>query len=160
VSATTRAPRDREQDGVDYHFWDRDHFQAEVDRGRFLEWAEVHGNLYGTPRSEVEPYREQGVGVILVIDVQGAALVRPLYPDHVSAFLMTSTPDLLERRLRGRKTEDEASIQRRLANARVELGRAGEYQYQILNDDLEAAVARLESVIESHFGGDETCTTS
>src|SRR6266542_1992242 len=97
VSATTRPRRNNEQDGVHYWFWTRERFDDEKLRGNFLEWAEVHGNLYGTPKSEVEPYRHQGKGVILDIDVQGAASVRALCPDHVSIFLKTSLLDVLEK---------------------------------------------------------------
>src|SRR4051794_1735216 len=86
VSATTRPPRPGERDGVHYHFWTRERFQREIEAGGFLEWAEVFGNYYGTPRSEVEPFRARGVGVILDIDVQGAAQVRAQCPDAVSIF--------------------------------------------------------------------------
>src|SRR6516225_5685417 len=99
VSVTTRPPREGERDGVHYHFWTRERFEEERQADGFLEWAEVHGNCYGTPRSEVEPHRERGVGVILVIDVQGAAKAREQCPDAVTVFLRTSTFDVLERRL-------------------------------------------------------------
>jgi len=120
-------------------------------RDGFLEWAKVHDNYYGTLRKEVEPFRDRGTGVILVIDVQGAAQVRARCPDHLSIFMRTSAPDLLEERLRARGTEDEAAIQRRLTNARKELERAGEYQVQVVNDDLTLAVARLSELIEGEF---------
>src|SRR5262249_50245430 len=89
VSVTTRPARSYERDGMHYHFWTRERLEEEKNKGGFLEWAEVHGNYYGTPRSEVEPYRERGTGVILVIDVQGAAQVRERCPDAVSVFLRT-----------------------------------------------------------------------
>jgi guanylate kinase len=152
VSATTRACRGKEVDGVHYHFWDRDRFLREVEAGGFIEWAEVHGRLYGTLRSEVDPYRERGTGVILDIDVQGAEQVRRCCPDHVSVFLRTSSVEVLERRLRMRGTETEEATLLRLANARRELERAGEYQYQVINDDLEPAVARLTEIIRDAFG--------
>jgi guanylate kinase len=151
VSATTRAPRAKERDGVDYHFWTREHFDAEVRAGAFLEWAEVWGKCYGTLRSEVEPYRERGEGVVLDIDVQGAAQVRRRCPDAVTVFLRTSSLDEYERRLRKRHTEDEPSIQRRLAGARAELAHAGEYDHQVINDDLEAAVADLRAIVAGLF---------
>jgi guanylate kinase len=159
VSATTRAPRVRmrngveyrEQDAVDYHFWKRERFLEEMARGAFLEWAEVHGQLYGTLRSEVDSYREQGVGVLLDIDVQGAEQVRRLYPDCVTVFLRTSQFEEYERRLRARGTEDETAIRRRLDTARRELGRAGEYQFEILNDDLEDAVAQMRELAAKQF---------
>jgi len=147
VSATTRPKRQGEQEGVDYYFWDRDRFEAEVARGSFLEWAEVHGNLYGTPRSEVDRFRDQGIGVILDIDVQGADQVRAHGDDHVSLFLRTSSLQVLEERLRGRGTEREESIQRRLKNARAELTRADSYHHQVVNDDLETAVADLSDIV-------------
>jgi guanylate kinase len=151
ISATTRAARDREQDGRDYHFWTRERFLEGVTAGRFLEWAEVFGNYYGTPRDEVEPFRERGIGVILDIDVQGAAQVRQQCPDAVSIFLRTSSLEILEQRIRDRGTETEESIGKRLAGARVELARAGEYDYQVVNDDLETAVAAVRAVIQRQF---------
>jgi guanylate kinase len=161
VSATTRLKRKGELDGVAYHFWTRERFVEEVNKAGFLEWAEVVGNLYGTPKSEVEPYLDQGKGVILDIDVQGAEEVRKLCPYHLSIFLKTSTLEVLEQRLRGRGTEDEASIQRRLANARKELQREREYQHQVINDDLESAVALLRNLIEAEFARRRTgCSTS
>jgi guanylate kinase len=152
VSATTRPPRPAERDDVAYHFWDRGHFEREVAAGAFLEWAEVHGNYYGTLRAEVEPYRERGIGVILDIDVQGFDQVRPRVPDHVSVFIAPSTFEELERRLRSRRTEDETAIQTRLNNARRELARQGDYQYQVTNDDLDTAVADLLTIVRRHFG--------
>jgi len=152
VSATTRARRGKEVDGVHYHYWDRDRFLREVEAGSFIEWAEVHGRLYGTLRAEVDPYRGRGKGVILDIDVQGAEQVRRCCPDHVSVFLRTSSDEVLERRLRMRGTETEEAILLRLANARRELARAGEYQFQVINDDLEPAVARLTEIIRDAFG--------
>jgi len=151
VSATTRAPRPSEKDGVDYYFWTREQFQREIDAEAFLEHAEVHGNSYGTLRREVDLYREQGQGVILDIDVQGAAQVRQQRPDSVSVFLRTSSWEVLEQRLRRRGTEDETAIQRRLTTARSELARASEYEYQVINDDLDAAVAQLRKIVLCQF---------
>jgi guanylate kinase len=151
VSATTRQPREGELEGVHYHFWTRERFEQELARGGFLEWAEVHGNLYGTPRSEVEAHRDRGEAAVLVIDVQGAAQVRACCPGAVSIFMKTSSLDVLERRLRGRKTETEAAIQNRLGNARKELEREKEYDYRVLNDDLDSAVAELCGLIEAEF---------
>ena len=148
VSATTRRPRPGEKDGVQYHFWSRERFLQEKEAGAFLESAEVHGQYYGTLKREVEPYREQGKGVILDIDVQGAAQIRRLCPDSVSIFLRAPTPDTYEERLRRRATEDEAAIQRRLAAARRELEHAAEYEYQVINDDLDAAVAQLRAIVQ------------
>jgi guanylate kinase len=162
VSATTRTPRPGERDGLDYHFWTHERFRERVRAGDFLEWAEVHGQYYGTLRDEVDPYRNQGTGVILDIDVQGAEQVRRVYPDCFSVFLQASSPDEFERRLRARGTEDEASIARRLETARRELARVGEYDRVILNDDLATAVAELRRLAASLFppGGKTTCSTT
>lgn len=147
VSATTRRPRPGEVDGVHYHFWPRERFEAELRVGAFLEHAEVHGNYYGTLRREVEPVRERGQGVLLDIDVQGAAQVRQLCPDVFTVFLATPSPEVYEHRLRGRGTEGEESIRRRLETARRELERMGEYDAVVVNDDLGAAVARLRDLV-------------
>src|SRR5262249_11481642 len=136
VSVTTRKPRDTERDGLDYHFWTREQFDAEVRAGGFLEWAEGFGNCYGTLLREVVPYRIQGKGVILDIDVQGACRVRERCPEVVTIFLRPPSLASLETRLRARRTESETAIQRRLAGAREELERAGQYDYQVINDDL------------------------
>jgi guanylate kinase len=159
ISATTRPKRAAEQDGVDYFFWKRDRFEQGIKAGEFLEWAEVFGNFYGTPKAEVEAYRERGLGVILEIDVQGAALVRQAYPEAVSIFLHAASLDVeeelktLEKRLRARHTETEEALQRRLAGARLELARAGEYDHQVINDNLDRAVAEVLRIIKVHWGG-------
>jgi guanylate kinase len=154
VSATTRPPRPGEQDGVHYHFWTREQFEAERASGAFLEWAEVHGRYYGTLRREVEPFRERGMGVLLDIDVQGAEQVRRSCPDAVLVFLQTASETDLEARLRKRGTESEESIRQRLANAQRELSRIGEYDYRVVNDDLDKAVAELKAIVRRHFEGD------
>jgi guanylate kinase len=151
VSATTRAPRKGEVDRVHYHFWTSEQFARALAAGEFLEHAEVHGASYGTLRSEVDSYREQGVGVVLDIDVQGAAQIRKLYAEAVSVFLCASTLAAYEQRLRKRGTETEEAIRRRLAGAQRELARAREYDYQIINDDLDKAVADLRGVVEQQF---------
>ncbi len=151
VSATTRAKRPGEQDGVDYHFWSVPDFLKEKDADGFLEWAKVHDNYYGTPRSEVTPHREQGKGVLLDIDVQGAEQVRKQCPDAVSIFIRTTRFDTLEERLRQRHTETEAAMQKRLQNAKEELARAGEYQHQVINDDLDAALASMRLILGPLF---------
>jgi guanylate kinase len=151
VSVTTRPPRERERQGVEYYFWQRERFEAERDAGGFLEWAQVFGNYYGTLRREVEPYRRQGIGVILDIDVQGAAHVRAVCPDAVTIFLKPPAMEVLEARLRRRGTESEEAIQRRLAGARGELAHADEYDYQVINDDLDRAVAELRAILQRLF---------
>jgi guanylate kinase len=151
VSATTRARREGEVEDVSYHFWDEARFDAEVQAGGFLEWCEVHGRRYGTLRREVEETRNRDIGVLLTIDVQGAANVRQRCPDAFSIFVMTPSLEELERRLRSRSTESEATVALRLSNARQELARAGEYDYVLVNDDLGRAVAELRGVLERRF---------
>jgi guanylate kinase len=151
VSATTRAPRPEEKEGVDYYFWTPEQFEDAVKAGEFLEWARVHGNCYGTLRREVEHQRAKGEGIILDIDVQGANQLRKLYPDAVTVFLRASNLDDYERRIRKRGADDEAAIQRRLKAAEGELAHAAEYDYQVLNDDLDSAVARLREIVQQQF---------
>jgi guanylate kinase len=148
VSATTRPPRPGEADGVAYHFWTRERFEQAIQDRAFLEWAQVHGNYYGTLRAEVDPYREQGVGVILDIDVQGAAQVRQQYSDSVTIFLRAPSWETYEQRLRARGSETEEAIRRRLETARRELEHMGEYQYVVVNDDLETATAELHRIVQ------------
>jgi guanylate kinase len=158
VSATTRSPRSGEIDGTHYHFWTHDRFQSEVARGEFLEWAKVHDHCYGTLKREVDPYRSKGVVVVLDIDVQGAQQLRASYPDAVTVFVRTSCLSTYEDRLRKRGTESEAAVQKRVIAARGELAHADEYEHQLVNDDLESAVAELRGIIQetvqraSHVG--------
>jgi guanylate kinase len=152
ITATTREPRDGEVDERDYHFWTPERFQKEIAAGGLLEWALVHErDYYGTPRSEVDPFRQDGVGVLLVIDVQGAALVRQRYPESFSIFLRVPE-DCYEDRLRDRG-DKEASISRRMVSAKQELERAGEYNAQLLNDRLPDTVSQLEQLIARQFPG-------
>lgn len=150
ISATTRPRRDGERDGEHYFFLTDEEFRSMIERGEFLEWAEVHGRKYGTIRRLVDEWRREGWGVVLVIDVQGAEAVRRAYPEAVSIFVKTSSLEILEQRLRQRQSESEESIQRRLANARGELARASEFTYQVVNDDLDRAVAEIRSIILDH----------
>ncbi|MFL5241881.1 MAG: guanylate kinase [Gemmataceae bacterium] len=153
ISATTRAPRSNEVNSVHYFFWSKEKFVEEKQKGAFLESAEVHGNCYGTLLSEVERHRENGIGVLLDIDVQGARQVRQRIPETVTVFLKTSSWEAYERRIRRRGTEDEAAIQRRLGSARRELACIAEYQYILINDDdnLEAAVNQLLEIVQLSF---------
>ena len=151
VSATTRARRPYEENSVHYWFWTREQFAKQLQDGAFLEWAEVNGQLYGTLRSEVDEYRTRGIGVLLDIDVQGAAQVRACYPDCVSIFIRTSSWEAYEQRLRQRGTETEEQIARRLATARRELECIHEFDHVVVNDDLELAVAQVRQRIEQAF---------
>ena len=147
ISATTRPIRPGEIDGTDYYFLAREEFEARRDRGEFLEWAEVHGNLYGTPAPPVADSLRQGQSVVLEIDVQGAFQARRHVPSAVLVFVHAPSPETLEARLRARCTDDEPTIQRRLANARGEISQAAQYDIQIVNDDLETAVAALAAIL-------------
>ncbi|HEX8202961.1 MAG TPA: guanylate kinase [Isosphaeraceae bacterium] len=152
VSATTRPPRPGEQADRDYYFRTREEFEAT--RGQLLEWAEVHGHLYGTPAEPVREALERGVCVLLVIDVQGAMAVRQRVPNALLVFIQVPSLDLLEARLRARGTDDEATIARRLANARKELALADRYDVQLINDDLDRAVEELAGLLtRNHCGG-------
>lgn len=152
ITATTRPKREGETAGVSYRYWSRDEFDRALSEGRMLESAVVFGmDHYGTPRSEVDPYRASGTGVILVIDVQGAERVRGLCPDAVSVFIQPPTFEELEARLRGRGDLSEERIQRRLATARDEMARAGEFDYIIINDNLDRAVEELERLVRARF---------
>lgn len=149
VSATTRAPRPGEVDGRHYHFLPPDEFARLRDAGEFLECFEVHGRgtWYGTLRREVAPSLAAGKWVILEIDVQGMQAVVRQYPRAITLWVHAGEPSELERRLRGRGTETEAEIERRLASARREWAHAGEYQHHILNDDVGRAVDEICAVL-------------
>jgi guanylate kinase len=147
ISATTRLPRPAEKDGREYYFWTAERFEKEKAAGAFLEWAQVHDHYYGTLRCEVEPYRGQGMAVVLDVDVQGAASVRRQCPDAVLIFLRASAGASYEERLRHRGTETEESIKRRLARAQSELGQAASYDHQVINDDLNTAVAEVRAIV-------------
>ena len=153
VSATTRPRRPGEIEGFHYRFWTREQFLAGRDRDGFLEWAEVYGNLYGTPLAEVEPHRAAGTGVLLDIDVQGARQVRTRCRDSISIFVLPPSLEELKRRLRSRGSEDEASLDRRLQAAEAEMARAGAYDHQIVNDDLGRTVARVREWVAGLFEG-------
>jgi guanylate kinase len=152
VTATTRVPRPGEVPEVSYHFWTPEQFRDAIARGEMLEYAEVHGrDFYGTPRSEVDSFRERGIGVILVIDVQGAGQVRAAYPaDHLSVFVVPPTFADLETRLRGRN-EAEESIRRRLQTAEGEMARKDEFDRVLVNSDLDTAAEALERIIRDEF---------
>lgn len=153
VTATTRAPRPGEVDGRDYHFWTAERFADEVAANRMLEHAVVFGkNSYGTPRASVDGHRTAGTGVILVVDVQGAASVRALCPgDHLSVFLMPPSWEQLRDRLIGRGTEDAAALDRRLQTAQAEMAARNDFDVRIVNDNLTETVAALRAVVREQF---------
>jgi guanylate kinase len=147
VSCTTRSPRAGEVDGQDYHYLSRDEFDARVARGEFAEWAEVHGQRYGTLRSEVERILASGRHVMLDIDVQGARQVTAAFPDAVTIFVVPPSVEVLVARLLGRKSEDAEALALRLRNARMELLDAPRYQHLVENDDLDRATARVAEIL-------------
>ncbi len=143
VSATTREPREGEQEGVHYFFKTEEEFMDLVEAGGFLEWARYSGNCYGTPCSSVEEHLSNGEQVVLEIDMQGAFQVREKAPDAILIFIEPPSLEELERRLRGRGTESEEVIESRLAAAHLELSRKMEYDKRLVNDDLDRAAAEL-----------------
>ncbi len=149
VSHTTRQPRLGEASGTHYHFVERAVFEAEVAAGIFLEHAEVHGNLYGTSRNTVQALLGQGRDVLLEIDWQGARQVRAGKPDCVSVFILPPSRAELERRLRGRGSDSEEVIARRLRNSREEISHAGEFDYILVNDDFEVALGGLQAIVHA-----------
>ncbi|MFL5608703.1 MAG: guanylate kinase [Gemmatimonadaceae bacterium] len=151
VSCTTRAPRPGELHGRDYYFMTRSEFLAERERGAFAESAEVHGNLYGTLRSEVERVMAGGQHVVMDIDVQGAVQFVRAFPQSVTIFILPPTAEVLLERLKGRNTESAAQLAARLQSALQELQHVDEYEYVIVNDDLERAVASVESILDAEF---------
>ena len=147
VSYTTRAPRGAERDGVDYHFVTRERFQEKIREGELLEWAEVHGNLYGTSKPETERIRAGGQDILLDVDVQGADQVRKAEPEAVTMFVMPPSFQVLEERLRGRKQDSPEVIDSRLAGARREIDRYRDYHYVLVNDDIEETAVLLKSIV-------------
>jgi len=151
ISYTTRAPRGSEQDGREYHFTSREKFQQMAAANEFLEWAEVFGNYYGTACHSLDDAEARGKDLLLDIDVQGAAQVRKAKPDAVSIFVMPPNPDILATRLRNRSRAEgslsEEIIQRRLAQARKEIGNYEKYKYILVNDVLDRAVEELAAIV-------------
>ncbi len=148
VSCTTRPPRQGEVDGVDYHFLRPEEFEARIARGDFAEWAEVHGNRYGTRRSAIEKVMARGQHVMMDIDVQGARQLVAAFPAAVTVFVVPPSAEVLVARLLGRKSESAEALALRLRNARMELLEAGRYQHVVVNDDLEHAVSRVDAIVE------------
>jgi guanylate kinase len=149
VSHTTRARRNGEQDGREYHFVTAKEFRGMIGREEFLEWAEVHGNLYGTAKKEVLPRLIAGQDVILDIDVQGVRQVKARYPGSIAVFILPPSAAELSRRLRARGLDDEGQIEKRLANAAREIDEVSQYDYAIINDDLDRALVELSSIVSA-----------
>ena len=149
ISHTTRAPRTGEENGKAYHFTAVADFQAMAARGDFLEWAEVHGNYYGTSRTWIEGQLAAGQDVLLEIDWQGAQQVRKVFHEAIGVFILPPSMEELARRLAGRGTDSEEVIARRLAAARDEMRHVGEFDYVIINNDLQTALADLLAVVRA-----------
>ena len=147
TSVTTRAPREREVDGEAYRFVSVDRFKAMVARDEFMEWAEVFGHLYGTPRAAVKEAFDKGKDLLLDIDVQGAALLLEKLPDAVTIFVLPPSRAALEQRLRDRCSDDEAAISKRLGEASREISVCRAYDHIVINDDVEDAVSRLQGIL-------------
>lgn len=148
ISATTRAPREGERDGVDYHFVGEDEFRRMIGAGELIEWAHVHGSYYGTPLANVREARARGQFLLLDIDVQGARQIRDRVPEAVHVFVLPPSGQALVHRLTGRGSEDHARLQRRLRNALAEIRTAGEFDHVVVNDDLEMAVADVNALLD------------
>jgi guanylate kinase len=149
VSYTTRAPRPGEVDGREYHFVAPNEFGAMLERGEFLESAEVHGHRYGTSQKVIEKARASGVDLVLEIDWQGAEQVRRLHPDAIGVFILPPTMAELERRLRARAQDADAVIKRRLANAADEMTHAVEFEYALINNNFDDALIDLRAVVRA-----------
>lgn len=146
VSATTRAPRAGERDGVDYHFMDEPTYRGMRDRGELLEHAEVYGRLYGTPAAPVRAALAEGRSIVLDIDVLGAAQVRRAIPDAVTIFILPPSLEVIRARLEARGTDHPDVVARRMRDARAQLDRCGEYDYLVMNDVLDTAHAQLQGI--------------
>jgi len=155
VSFTSRAPRGSEVDGTDYYFVTREKFQEMITANAFYEWAEVHGNLYGTAAKTIEDTLASRNDIALDIDVQGGLNIKSRLPEAVLVFLMPPSMDVLETRLRGRASDAESSIQLRLANAQREIPHWKQYDYVLINENLDATVAAVEEILhaERHRAG-------
>ena len=149
ISYTTRSPRPGEQDGREYHFVDVAEFQSMIARQEFLEWAEVHGNFYGTSKKWIADQLAAGHDVLLEIDWQGAQQVRSVFPQAIGVFILPPSKEELTRRLTGRGTDSADVIARRLAAAQAEMRHVGEFDYVIINDQLAQALEELRAVVRA-----------
>lgn len=147
VSATTRDPRSGEVDGKDYYFLTKEQFESMIETGKLLEWAEYAGNYYGTPRTQVEEQIKGGNSVLLEIEIVGARQIKQTFPNALRIFILPPSMTELENRLRKRAKDSEAIIERRLERAKEEIAASEEFDGQIVNDDLETALKKLESII-------------
>ena len=152
ISSTTRAPRGKEKEGIDYFFLPKEQFMKQIKEGRFAEWALVHENYYGTSKAIIEQAFQENRPVLLDIDVQGADQLQKVFPDQcLRIFIMPPDLQELEKRLRTRKTDTEDAIQKRLTNAKKEMERGQSFNHIIVNDSLEEAYTRLRKLVESEI---------
>ncbi len=149
VSATTRQPRNGEMDGVNYYFLSKDEFQKKIEKKDFLEYAEVYGNYYGTPKSKVLGAIDKGRDVILEIDIQGALKVKETYPEGVFIFILPPSMEELKKRIINRKSETHESLMTRFKSAYKEINYVSKYNYAVVNDTVEIAVEKIESIISA-----------
>lgn len=147
VSATSRAPRGAEQDGVEYYFISPEEFEKKAENGEFIEYAQYGSNYYGTLKEDVQRRIDNGKTVILVIEVIGAENVKTLYPDALSVFVMPPSEEVLENRLRARQTENEAAIAKRMEIAKSEMKKSVEYDFTVVNDVLETSVEEMYKIV-------------
>lgn len=146
VSCTTRQPRQGEVDGINYFFLTHNEFEKNIEEGKFLEYANFAGNYYGTKKKYINQKLDEGYNVVLEIDTQGAFQVKSKMPEAILIFIAPPSVEELEKRLRGRHTEDEATIQKRLAQVKIELERSQKYDYTVINDNVERAVEEIEKI--------------
>ncbi len=147
ISATTRAPRGKEENGREYYFYERGQFEKMITENGFIEYAQYLENYYGTPKKPVDDWRKEGKDVILEIEVQGCGIVKKSVPDCISIFIMPPSMEILEKRLRGRGTETEENVQKRMKRAKEELALAENYDYVVVNDVLEDCVENVRAII-------------
>jgi len=150
VSCTTRNPRQGEVDGINYFFISKEEFEQNIGDDKFLEYANFAGNYYGTKKKYIKEKFDQGYNIILEIETNGALQVKEKMPESVLIFIAPPSIEELEHRLRGRHTEDEETIQKRLAQVKIELERSQKYDYTVINDNIERAVEEIESIVKSN----------
>ena len=148
ISATTRAPRGQEQNGIEYHFLTKEKFESMIAEDGFLEYAQYCGNYYGSPKAPVDKWLSEGKNVILEIEVEGYQKIRAKRPDCIGIFIMPPSVEELEKRLRGRNTETEEQIQKRLARANEEMQLSGLYDYVVVNDTVQDCADRIEDIFK------------
>ncbi len=148
VSYTTRAPRENEKDGVDYNFISVEEFEKHIREGNMLEYTKYGLNYYGTPKAPIDEHLKNGSSIILKIEIEGAGNIKKLYPDAVGVFIMPPSLQVLEKRLRGRGSESDEDIRRRLEIAKNELEYSVNYEYKIINDTIEQATDELYSIVK------------